>query len=151
MCSELDIRPVARAVIRKGGLVLVQVKERADGRRYLTLPGGRQEAGETARDCLRRECLEEIGAAPEIGELLHAADVFRHRPDVVRHSTELLFACTLLEDYTPRLGTGPDTQQVDTIWADPQDMGSLFVPRYDIALCDDEAPIYLGALHCETA
>lgn len=49
------IRPTVRAVIRKGDLVLVQVKQAASGQRYLTLPGGRQEVGETMQHCLMRE------------------------------------------------------------------------------------------------
>lgn len=142
------IRPTARAVIRKGALVLVQVKRAPSGRRYLTLPGGRQDRGETAAACVARECIEEIGAVPRVGALLHLADVMRHRPDGPRHLVEMLFACTLPEDYTPRMGARPDKRQVDTIWADPATDGPAFFPRYDLALTRSASPTYLGRLDC---
>lgn len=144
MTSPDYIRPTVRAVIRRGGLVLVQVKQGANGQRYLTLPGGRQEFGETMQECLARECREEIGIAPEIGDVLHVADVFRETPGKKRHLVEILFRCRVAESYEPRMGTKPDKRQVDTIWADPASMGMDFRPRYDLALLQDGAAIHLG-------
>ena len=140
------IRPTVRAVIRKGSLVLVQVKQLEAGTRYLTLPGGRQEFGETMDQCLKRECLEEIGIAPRIGPLLHLADVFRQRPDGARHLVEALFDCSVPKDYVPQMGKHPDKRQVATIWVDPKAEETDFVPRYDLALTQPDAPVYLGRL-----
>lgn len=150
MADDTPIRPAVRAVIRKGPLVLVQVKQRPGGDRYLTLPGGRQEPGETMETCLRRECLEEIGVDPTPGPVLHVADVFRTSDGAQRHLAEVLFEATVPDDYTPRLGPRPDKRQVATIWADPADSDARFVPRYDLALRRPDAPVYLGALHSET-
>lgn len=144
------IRPTVRAVIRKGNLVLVQVKQAASGQRYVTLPGGRQEAGETMQQGLMRECVEEIGVAPEVGELRHVADVFRRRPGGTRQLLEVLFDCTVPDDYVPILGARPDKRQVATMWTDPARPEAAFLPRYDRALRRGDAPIYLGRLDCVT-
>ena len=87
MVSIQNIRPTVRAVIRKGDLVLVQVKQSDTGARYLTLPGGRQETGESMQECLRRECFEEIGTVPEVGENLPCCGCLPPRPAKVS-STE---------------------------------------------------------------
>jgi len=136
-----------RAVIRKGDLVLVQLKQAASGRRYLTLPGGRQEFGETMQQCVVRECLEEIGVAPRVGEVLHVADVMRGREGGMRHLIEVLFDCSVPADYAPRMGTHPDKRQLATIWADLSDDGPQFLPRYDLALNQPGAPVNLGRLN----
>lgn len=152
MIAASLIRPTVRAVIRNDGKVLLQVKQGADGQRYLTLPGGRQECGETMQDCLIRECREEIGVAPEVGDVLHVADVTRVRPGKEdRQLTEILFACTVPDTYRPQMGSQPDKRQVDTIWGDLETDGPAFLPRYDIALGQDSAPVYLGAFRTETA
>ena len=150
MFEDTPIRPTVRVVIRKGPLVLVQVKSREGGPRYLTLPGGRQEPGESMADCARRECLEEIGGTPELGDVLHVADVFRTREGGLRQLSEVLFAATVPDSYVPRLGSHPDKRQVATDWVDPAACGADFLPRYDLALIDPDAPVYLGALRCET-
>ncbi|MDB6175991.1 NUDIX domain-containing protein [Paracoccus sp. Z330] len=144
--SEEYIRPTVRAVIRKGELVLVQVKKGAKGQQYLTLPGGRQEHGETMQECLGRECLEEIGIAPGIGELLHVADVFRQRSGKPRHLVEMLFACTVPDTYVAAMGCKPDKRQIATKWVDLSRDGALFRPRYDQALTRKDRLIYLGRL-----
>ncbi|BBU58247.1 hypothetical protein KU6B_45120 [Mameliella alba] len=144
------IRPTVRAVIRKGDLVLVQVKQAASGQRYLTLPGGRQEVGETMQHCLMRECLEEIGVAPEVGDVRHVADVFRKRAGGVRQLIEVLFDCAVPDAYVPVLGARPDKRQVATIWADPARPEAPFLPRYDLALMRGDAPVHLGRLDCAT-
>lgn len=147
MDPDAVIRPTARAVIRKEELILVQVKVSAAGQKYLTLPGGRQEFGETMHDCLQRECEEEIGVVPSISGVLHMCDVFRTRRDRTRHLVEVLFDCTVPETYTPRMGQKPDKRQVATVWADPMELGQQFLPRYDLALTNPKAPLYLGRLN----
>ncbi|MCV6584243.1 MAG: NUDIX domain-containing protein [Marinibacterium sp.] len=135
-----------RAVIRKDRLVLVQVKQARSGRVYLTLPGGRQEPGETMQACLARECLEEIGVVPVIGDVCHVADVRRVGPKGVRQLNEVLFSCTVPAAYQPVMGTAPDKRQIGTTWADPVEQGADFLPRYDLALLRADAPVYLGRL-----
>lgn len=150
MNYEDHIRPTVRAVIRKGDLVLVQVKVATSGQRYLTLPGGRQEIGETMRDCVRRECLEEIGVVPVVGDVRFVADVFRARADGTRQLLEVLFDCAVPDGYVAAVGNSPDKRQVATIWADPVGQGAQFLPRYDLALTQPGAPVHLGRLDCVT-
>ncbi|QDY70612.1 NUDIX domain-containing protein [Qingshengfaniella alkalisoli] len=140
------IRPTARAVIWRDGKILAQVKQRGCGKPYLTLPGGKQEPGESLADCVARECAEEVGAPVEVGALLHLAEVFKPKEDGMRHQVEALFACTIAKDYSPRLGPEPDASQIDTIWACPVNDAAWFRPAYAPSLADEAAPLYLGVL-----
>lgn len=63
-----DIHKIGLLAMRGDGRVLLCRKKR--GTALLILPGGKVEAGETARDCLRRELREELGAV-EAGELAY--------------------------------------------------------------------------------
>lgn len=141
------IRPTARAVIRRGEKLLVQLKERPERGRYLTLPGGKQDVGETLEDCVRRECAEEIGAEVEVIELLHVAEVHKPKREGIRHQLEFLFECRVPDDYSARLGPHPDPSQQATIWADPRTDAGLFKPAYCAALTASDAPRYLGVLN----
>lgn len=140
------IRPTVRAVIFRNGELLVQVKQKAGESPHLTLPGGKQEPGESAHEALKRECAEEIGTSVTVGELLHVAEVFKNRQEGTRHQLELLFACTIPEDYTPVVGPHPDPSQTGTIWASPRERMREFQPDYAEALTR-KAPLYLGLLN----
>lgn len=139
------IRPTVRAVIFRNGDLLVQVKEKPGLPAYLTLPGGKQEPGESAPDALRRECAEEIGAAVTVGPLLHVAEVFKDKEDGIRHQLELLFYCEVDESYVPMVGAHPDPYQTGTIWASPIKRAEAFAPAYAKFLTR-AAPFYLGVL-----
>ena len=137
------IRPTVRAVIFRNGELLVQVKEKLGRPPYLTLPGGKQEPGESATDALMRECSEEIGTEVTVGPLIHVVEVFKPKQEGTRHQLELLFACKVAEDYLPIVGPHPDPSQVDTVWASPKAQATLFRPAYALALIE-KAPLYLG-------
>ncbi|WP_424989994.1 NUDIX domain-containing protein [Fluviibacterium sp. S390] len=141
-----QIRPTVRAVIRRDGRLLVQVKQKSGKPPYLTLPGGRQDPGETMEAAVARECLEEIGAEVAVGPLLHVADVFKPKHGKLRHQIEVLFACEVAANYIPRLGPQPDKSQIATIWVSPDDPVRAFHPNYGTALSDSAAPLYLGRL-----
>lgn len=138
------IRPCARAVIWRGDELLVQLKTRPGQARYLTLPGGKQDPGETLQDCVMRECLEEIGAEVSVGPLLHVAEVFKPKTEGTRHQLEFLFSCALPDDYTPVVGPHPDPSQIDTVWTSPKTQAGCFRPAYGAALLNRAAPYYLG-------
>ena len=64
-----QIRTAARALIIQDQKVLA-IKMRDRTGIFYILPGGGQKHGETLRQSLERECLEEIGTKVDIGELL---------------------------------------------------------------------------------
>ena len=76
-------RPVARvALLDSAGRVLLLRDTDAEWGGYWYLPGGRIEEGETPEDAARREVLEEIGLAVDVGHVAHryrARFVYRGR------------------------------------------------------------------------
>jgi len=58
------------AIMRNGQLLLLQQTDHSTGRSYWLLPGGRMEPGETERQCVQREMLEEVGVHVRVDELL---------------------------------------------------------------------------------
>jgi len=141
-----QIRPVVRAVIYRDGALLVQVKEKPGEPVFLTLPGGKQEPGETVEEALKRECMEEVGAEITVGPLLHVAEVFKPKSEGLQHQLELLFACEVSADYQPHVGVHPDPSQTGTEWVSPVTRADAFRPAYGAVLTSN-APLYLGVLH----
>lgn len=122
----------------------MQVKKKRKRGLYLTLPGGKQEPGETLEDCLIRECMEEIDSRVAIKKLLHIAEVMKPKYDGIRHQVDVLFECELPQSYEPKLGPKPDPSQIDTIWAALSDEDSRMYPPYAKILMGPDAPVYLG-------
>ncbi|MCG7624044.1 NUDIX domain-containing protein [Epibacterium sp. Ofav1-8] len=145
------IRIAARAVIWREGCVLVQVKQAADGRIYLGLPGGRLEPGETLAEAARREAEEEVGANVQVGALIQVLETYRQRPEGIRHQVEHLFTCHVDDTYVPQMGKHPDSKQIAVRWADPVAEADLFDPPYGALLTDQIAEIYRGVVQDETA
>ncbi len=113
------VRNAVRALIISDGSILLLRKDGyPKGERY-ALPGGAQDLGETLKQALNRECLEEIGTRVQINGLLHVADWFKERetePPSTRHLVEFLFDCGVPEGYQPRSGHHPDKHQVEVLW-----------------------------------
>ncbi|MDX1693753.1 MAG: NUDIX domain-containing protein [Ketobacteraceae bacterium] len=148
-----NIRNAARALILKQEKVLMLRKEDREGFRY-ALPGGGQETGESLKETLLRECVEEIGCEIRIRELLHVADYFRPRstnPPTVRHMVEFLFICEVPDDYEPCNGSNPDKHQVDVVWADLEELSRLPIfPKSLVAnllgMQGKSGHVYLGSV-----
>lgn len=138
------IRSTARAVIWQGEKVLVQVKQSADGGIYLTLPGGRLEPGESLADATCREVFEEVGAEVDVLGLRHVAELYKDRPEGLRHQVEHLFDCKLKAPYSPHMGPHPDSKQINVRWADPVAEADLFDPPYGTVLTEARGMVYLG-------
>lgn len=92
--AEYTVRNAAKALVFCGNRVLVTAERHANGTRFWTLPGGGVEAGETFRDCLRRELLEELRCLADAGEYVTSM-LYAHqsRPNTV--SRYAVFDCSL--------------------------------------------------------
>lgn len=73
--SHFNIR-VYGILIDENKNVLVS-DEYIRGQYYTKFPGGGLEFGEGTRDCLRREFMEEMGLAVEVGDHLYTTDFFQ--------------------------------------------------------------------------
>ena len=68
------IKQVAAAIIRQGGKILICRRSQGGSCAYLwEFPGGKCEKGETMRECLVRECMEELGVTVRVGRLYEKA------------------------------------------------------------------------------
>lgn len=141
-----EIRPCARAVILRRQEILVQVKSKPGRADYLSLPGGKQDPGESLIQCVIRECAEEIGAEITVGPLLHVAETLRDKPGGQRHQLDILFACSVPQDYVPQLGPHPDPSQTATVWLPLDEASDRLAPAFGPGLARAGEPVYLGFL-----
>jgi len=89
-----EIAAVGAIAVRDGALLLIR-RGHAPSRGRWSLPGGRVERGETAREALVREMAEETGLVVEVGELI--GEVVRPGPNGVTYRIQD-FRVTLVGD-----------------------------------------------------
>ncbi|MCG7386127.1 NUDIX domain-containing protein [Paenibacillus sp. ACRRY] len=149
------IRNSAKAVIVQNGRLLVIRLEDQYGAAYV-FPGGGQEKGEELKDAVARECLEEIGQAVTVGELLHIREYIGKNHEFAEwdadiHQVEFYFECSLNDaSATVFEGSNPDDYQVAVEWIAleglpsvrlyPQTIGELLLKR-------EPSRIYLGDMN----
>lgn len=120
------IRTAARALIIIDQKVLAIKMSDRTGIFYI-LPGGGQRHGETLRQGLERECLEEIGTKVDIGELLYVREYIGknhefHKSHSAFHQVENVFRCSLPDPNEIGLGTEHDKKQVGVEWIPLEDL-----------------------------
>ena len=152
----MSIRNSTKALIVKDGKLLA-LKMLENGETYYILPGGGQKHGETLHQALERECLEEIGAEVEIGELLFVREYIGQNHELAAyhshaHQIEFMFLCKGNTE-TFSEGTHLDKGHIGTVWLPIQELMeyNLF-PRalrtHIISYCDNgSSPIYLGDIN----
>ena len=85
-----------RAIIIHDGKLLV-VKHQQDSN-YVALPGGHLEQGEDAKECIKREIIEELGIEPEIGRLQYI-HTFQNKSSENKQEVEFFFEIKNSEKY----------------------------------------------------
>ncbi|MDT9722502.1 NUDIX domain-containing protein [Paenibacillus sp. ClWae2A] len=149
------IRNSAKAVIVQDGRLLVIRLEDQYGTAYV-FPGGGQEKGEELKDAVARECLEEIGQAVNVGELLHIREYIGKNHEFAEwdadiHQVEFYFACSLIDpEATIFEGSNPDDHQVAVEWIALEELSQIrLYPKTigELLLKSDSSSIYLGDLN----
>ncbi len=149
--NEYEIRNTAKAICyNKDGSLLMLKKEYEDGSVLYTLPGGSQEPGESLEAALIRECEEEIGTTVTVESLQYICEYIkksRTPGKKPRHKVEFGFTCSLPESYSPRMGSKPDSHQVEVLWMEAEQLHSAVCVPKELALClnaDGPPPFYRG-------
>ncbi|EIJ78046.1 NUDIX hydrolase [Bacillus methanolicus PB1] len=149
------VRNSARAVLIKNNNVLVVKVKEPYGECYF-LPGGGQEYGENLRDTVQRECLEEIGAEIEVGDMLFVREYIGKNHDFAQydgmiHQVDYVFFCHL-KDPQQEIKTeiNPDEGQIEVEWLPLNNLVQYnFYPKAMIGYIIDylnkkPVPTYLG-------
>ncbi|WP_409271911.1 NUDIX domain-containing protein [Neobacillus sp. SCS-31] len=154
----MQIRNSAKAVIIMDEKILLIKKHDAEGDYYL-FPGGGQEHGETLREALLRECIEEIGQPAEIGELLYIREYIGKNHEFSSmhsnfHQVEYYFACKLVNEvYLNQLPSRPDENQIDVVWLPIDDILENNVYPKELRhhiikhTRNEKSPVYLGDIN----
>ena len=153
----MGIRNSAKAIIVKNEKLLAIKMQAFNGGIFYILPGGGQEHGENLHQTLKRECLEEIGAKVEIGELVFIREyIGKNHEFAVRHAEahaiDFMFLCKVDQE-TFDNGSNPDNEQIGVEWLPIKELlqYNLF-PRalrpYIISYLEDgKSPVYLGDIN----
>jgi len=116
----MTIRNSAKAIIVKDGKLLAIKMQGGGGGIFYILPGGGQENGENLHQTLQRECLEELGANVEIGELIFIREYIGKNHEFASrhagaHAMDFMFLCKVHHD-TFENGSNPDKEQISVEW-----------------------------------
>lgn len=153
-----SIRISAKAVIIKEGNILLLKHEDKQGDWY-SLPGGGQDHGEKLSDALVRECEEEIGTIVKVENVVFIRDYIAinhefkdEKPGT--HQLEIMFECSLPENYLPQNGLNPDSTQKDVSWIELAGLHNIrFFPKELIIHLQNksidlkQSEIYLGDIN----
>ncbi|CAG9620374.1 NUDIX domain-containing protein [Sutcliffiella rhizosphaerae] len=155
MVVKRNIRNSAKAIILKDNQILLTKNKDNDGYFYL-FPGGGQEHGETIRDTLLRECMEELGEQVEVGDLLHIREYIGKNHEFASshydaHQVEFYFVCKLeVEENNSLQPNNPDDYQVGVEWISISELQEYRVYPKEITkfismyVKNEKASVYLG-------
>lgn len=115
-----QIRTAARAVVICEGKLLA-TKMRDHRGIYYILPGGGQLPGETLKETVIRECLEEVGVEVEVQRLLYVREyIGKNHTFSERHARfhqlESVFLCSVKNPHEACPGKETDNHQIGVAW-----------------------------------
>ena len=115
-------------IIRDDMTLLVKYDDE-NGPHYNCSGGGHQ-SGETIRQTVAREVLEETAAVVEVGELLMVLESPPLKPDhtfLPVHHLLLFFECTVKPGSEPRFPATPDPNHTDVEWIPYSELANTWV------------------------
>ncbi|MFH1619127.1 MAG: NUDIX domain-containing protein [bacterium] len=148
-----ETRNSAKALIIRGGKVLLTANKDSSGIYYL-LPGGGQKPGETLTDTLKRECREEVSADVEVGPLKFVREYIGRNHEFAgcdrdMHQVEFMFMCLIRGDGGIKNGPVPDGPQTGVEWVEFDRLETVriypsILKRLIPEAGGDRQPAYLG-------
>jgi ADP-ribose pyrophosphatase YjhB (NUDIX family) len=129
--AEIHPTPGVGAVIVEDGRLLLIRRGRGAYRDYWAVPGGRQRYGETMREAVAREVLEETGLMVDVRDVVWAGDIMDDTQPPIYHYTVVDFAATVIGG---RLIAGDDAAEVR--WVPMGDVRSMSLAPSMIDLLD---------------
>lgn len=116
---------------------------------FYQLPGGGQQNSETLANALKRECLEEISSAVDVGDLMFICEYFGGKHGLDWHQVGFMFSCTLQDSAECLNGFEPDATQLGVEWLPIEQLDQYNVHPKAITLLlmnghGQNTPIYLG-------
>ena len=114
------IRTSAKAIIIRDNQLLV-IKNTTEGVDWFILPGGGQNHGESLREALSRECMEEASVVVEIQDIIFVRDYISRNHEFAEtdndaHQVEIMFQCTVSDDAIATPGCETDQWQTGVEW-----------------------------------
>jgi 8-oxo-dGTP diphosphatase len=114
--SQAPIAGVGAVITNSAGQVVLIRRSQSPRRNQWSIPGGRVEWGETVKDALLREVLEETGLTIQIERLIDVVDLLMRDAsgDVIAHYILIDFKANY---FTGELRAGSDAAEAR--WVDP--------------------------------
>ncbi|MFS0673562.1 NUDIX domain-containing protein [Ornithinibacillus sp. 179-J 7C1 HS] len=151
----MQIRSSVQAVIVKNEKVLTVKKVAYDNKTMYILPGGGQEHGETLKEAVVRECMEETGLIVEAKELLYVSEYIgknhQHAEwDSHVHVVAHLFLCSIIDEKGFNKGSETDPEQVALEWLPIVELSnyefypSKIIPHLINGIRNEKTQVYVG-------
>ena len=121
MTDRENITVAAAVIIKDGKYLITKRKEGTHLAGYWEFPGGKVEKGETTKDALTREILEEVGLEIQVIRLLRES--FPEYPEIIVHMN--FFACDLLS------GEATAIECAEIAWINPDEFKLYVFPPAD--------------------